>query len=353
MNSSYALIQTLPPGTLDIIGDIHGEIDSLRQLLQELGYDEEGKHAENRHLVFVGDYCDRGPDSPAVIALVEKLVKAKRAFAILGNHELNLLRNDAKDGSGWYFDSQYEHDQEKFAPFKRANEEEREQIRSFLLTLPIALEREDIRIVHAAWDLPAIKKLKANEGRPLLDLYKEWHLATQHRLNEIKPLVEQEKLDWPHSLHHKHDIPPMLHAHAQKDVINQNHNPMRILTSGIEREAKVPFYTSGKWRFAERVQWWNEYDEATPVVIGHYWRQPHKIDRSVIGKGDADLFADIEPDAWHGKHQNVFCVDFSVGGKWSARKYDINTLHDFRLGALRWPEDKIFFSTGKKSSKRS
>ncbi len=338
MTTSYSLIQTLPPGKLDIIGDIHGEIDSLRELLQQLGYDDDGLHPESRHLVFVGDYCDRGPDSPGVIALVARLVKAKHASAILGNHELNLLRNDAKDGSGWYFDSQYEHDQEKFAPFKQATEQEREHIREFLLTLPIALEREDIRIVHAAWDIEAIEKVRANEGRPILELYEEWHQATQNKLNAIKPSVAQEKQDWPHSLHQKHDTPPMLHAHAKKDVINQNNNPLRVLTSGIERETQVPFYTSGKWRFAERVQWWNEYDDATPVVIGHYWRQPHKIDRSVIGKGDADLFADIEPDAWHGKHQNVFCVDFSVGGKWSARKYDMTTTHHFRLGALRWPE---------------
>ncbi|MBC3807033.1 metallophosphoesterase [Undibacterium seohonense] len=342
------LIQTLPLGPLDIIGDIHGEIDSLRQLLKELDYDEEGNHPDNRLLVFVGDYCDRGPDSPAVIALVAKLVKAKRAFAILGNHELNLLRNDAKDGSGWYFDSQDAHDQEKFAPYQRASEQERQEIRNFLLSLPIALERNDIRIVHAAWDSDAIARVRATKDKPLLELYQEWHSATQVKLTEIKPLVEQEKQTWPHDLKHKHHAPPMLHAHAQKDVINQNHNPLRVLTSGLEREAEESFYTSGKWRFAERVQWWNEYNEDTPVVIGHYWRQPHKIDRSIIGKGDANLFADIEPDAWHGKHRNVFCVDFSVGGKWSARKYDIATAHHFRLGALRWPEGNLLFSETEK-----
>lgn len=34
-----SLIQPLPPGPLDIVGDIHGEYDALRQLLAHLGYD--------------------------------------------------------------------------------------------------------------------------------------------------------------------------------------------------------------------------------------------------------------------------------------------------------------------------
>ncbi|WP_238541864.1 hypothetical protein [Acidovorax sp. CF316] len=43
------------------------------------------------------------------------------------------------------------------------------------------------------------------------------------------------------------------------------------------------------------------------------------IDRSVVGKGDADLFANTHPLAWHGQRGNVFCVDFSAGGRWAER----------------------------------
>ncbi len=68
-----ALIQSLPPGPLDIIGDIHGEFDALNSLLQHLGYDQDGEHPNGRTLIFVGDFCDRGPDSPAVLTLVERL----------------------------------------------------------------------------------------------------------------------------------------------------------------------------------------------------------------------------------------------------------------------------------------
>lgn len=61
------LTQQLFDGPLDVIGDIHGEREALETLLEKLGYDPAGRHADGRRLVFVGDFCDRGPDSPGVI----------------------------------------------------------------------------------------------------------------------------------------------------------------------------------------------------------------------------------------------------------------------------------------------
>ncbi|HEU0230555.1 MAG TPA: metallophosphoesterase, partial [Burkholderiaceae bacterium] len=98
------LVQHLPDGPLDIVGDIHGELSALLALLVRLGYNSQGGHPENRKLVFLGDLCDRGPDSVGVIQVVQRLVEHGNAQAILGNHELNLLIGDAKDGSGWFFD---------------------------------------------------------------------------------------------------------------------------------------------------------------------------------------------------------------------------------------------------------
>jgi hypothetical protein len=65
-------------GPLDVIGDVHGEIDALRALLGHLGYATDGTHSDGRRAVFVGDLCDRGPDSPAVLDLVMRWVKAGR-----------------------------------------------------------------------------------------------------------------------------------------------------------------------------------------------------------------------------------------------------------------------------------
>ena len=34
----------LPEGPLDVVGDVHGELDALRALLAHLGYDADGRH---------------------------------------------------------------------------------------------------------------------------------------------------------------------------------------------------------------------------------------------------------------------------------------------------------------------
>ena len=70
-----SLIQQLPEGPLDIIGDIHGEYDALVKLLHHLGYDDSGIHPNGRTVVFVGDFVDRGHNSTAVLALAQRWVK--------------------------------------------------------------------------------------------------------------------------------------------------------------------------------------------------------------------------------------------------------------------------------------
>ena len=164
-----SLVQPLPPGPLDIVGDIHGEYAALQDLLRHLGYDAQGTHPQGRTLVFVGDFCDRGPDSPAVLALAQRLVEAGPAVAVLGNHEMNLLNSDAKDGSGWFFDERHERDQADYAPFARPDAAARQAIVQWLSGLPIALERDDLRVVHAVWlDAPiaAARQVPLGDGRP-------------------------------------------------------------------------------------------------------------------------------------------------------------------------------------------
>jgi hypothetical protein len=47
-------------------------------------------------------------------------------------------------------------------------------------------------------------------------------------------------------------------------------NPIQVLTSGVERGGAVPFFSSGRWRFVERVRWGDEYVEDKAVIVGHY-----------------------------------------------------------------------------------
>ncbi|NLG24182.1 MAG: polynucleotide kinase-phosphatase [Clostridiales bacterium] len=83
-------------GPFDIIGDVHGCYDELRELLTDLGYAEDGgsmAHPDGRRAVFLGDLCDRGPRNMDVMRLVMAMVHAGSALCVPGNHDMKLLRH--------------------------------------------------------------------------------------------------------------------------------------------------------------------------------------------------------------------------------------------------------------------
>lgn len=346
------MIESLPSQhDLDIVGDVHGEFDALCALLAALGYDEQGRHAHGRRLVFVGDLCDRGPDSPAVIRWVRHCVEAGRAQAILGNHELNLLLGARKPGNDWFWGEGRACDQ-KFNPCVQATAEDRQEFLQFFAGLPLALSRWDLRISHAAWHDPSldhVQALAAMESQPRsfadrfaqLDAY-----ALARQVGESwHELAQQQKAFWRGQFQNPQAAMPRLDALGHLDAARQMFNPLRVLTSGLERKAAAPFFASGMWRFAERVAWWDEYQDEIPVVVGHYWRQFLPMDRVSLGKTDGDLFDGCAPTQWLGKQANVFCVDYSVGGRFHERfkgQAGVST----RLAALRWPERELMLDTG-------
>ena len=338
----------LPDGPLDVVGDVHGELDALLALLTHLGYDADGVHPDGRSLVFVGDLCDRGHDSPGVISLVRRMVESGRALATLGNHEINLLRGDRKDGNDWFW-SEYTARDAKYEPRAHLPPEERDAVIAFLRRLPLALERADLRVVHAAWDLPSIAQLRAADPTmSRVDHFRRWEAEAEAAVaaHGIGDAAHAEYTQYRERLVDPTQPVPMLMATARLDEARQMGNPIRVVTSGIERVAAHPFFASGHWRFVERIRWWDEYAEPVPVVMGHYWRQFTSIDRASLGKNSEHLFSDIAPTAWHGPHRNVFCVDFSVGARFLERPLVPGIALRSRLAALRWPERVLALDTG-------
>lgn len=51
MTAYSNLVRRIPKGPVDVVGDVHGEMDALRDLLGYLGYDLIGRHPEGRRLV--------------------------------------------------------------------------------------------------------------------------------------------------------------------------------------------------------------------------------------------------------------------------------------------------------------
>lgn len=80
------------------IGDIHGDPEAVRALLEKLPPLDAGDT-----LVFLGDYVDRGPRSADVIDFVRRELPARLAARIVtlrGNHEDAWLR--VIDDGGWF-----------------------------------------------------------------------------------------------------------------------------------------------------------------------------------------------------------------------------------------------------------
>lgn len=324
-------VQVPPPvraplfeGPLDIVGDVHGELDALMALLARLGYDHEGRHPRGRRLVFVGDLCDRGPDSPGVLNRVLEWVDAGRAQCVLGNHELNLLRHAPKPANGWFFDSDHDHARGRFLDCRRVTASERGALVSALGRLPLALERPDLRVVHACWHHPSLDAFErlpfrlawtkayavfetmiehsfaVDGGSAAMDLAFE---RIEPLLDEAEPFFAQASFSEEQRAH--------LNLLAEGYERYQMGNPLRVLTSGVELRTPVPYFASHRWRVTERVRWWEHYSDPVPVVIGHYWRRPPGVAERIEGK--PSLVADDR--VWLGPAAKVLCVDFSVGAR--------------------------------------
>jgi len=94
-------------GPFDIVGDVHGCLDELLELMATLGYEVVRQDApsidrqdaafsvvppDGRKLIFVGDLVDRGPSTPDVLRLAMTMVDAGQAFCVPGNHDIKLVK---------------------------------------------------------------------------------------------------------------------------------------------------------------------------------------------------------------------------------------------------------------------
>ncbi len=137
-------------GPFDIVGDVHGCINELRALLQQLGWvltdgdEPTASHPDGRIAVFVGDLVDRGPDSPAVLHLVMNMVDDGVALLAPGNHDDRLRRKlegrDVRVAHGL---------EQTLRQLTRRDEAFHERVGAFLSRLPSHLVLDGGRLVVA------------------------------------------------------------------------------------------------------------------------------------------------------------------------------------------------------------
>jgi hypothetical protein len=277
----------------DLIGDVHGEAATLRDLLARLGYrDRAGcyRHA-SRRAIFLGDYIDRGPAIRETLHIIREMVEEGAAVALCGNHELDVLMHDTPDGKrGWlrpHGGRQSAMHTRTHAEFADRPQEWREWLRWFQ-TLPLLLEMPGLRAVHACWDqtqaglirgrrlddglLHTAARRDSPEGRAVHRLLKGPEVplpeGTHVRGRQGAALSEMRVRWWRDSRGatyreaciHRHDAGPDIRIPRKHDALLTPH-----------------------------------YDDTRPIFIGHYWLAPEPpslltptiacLDYSVAGGG--------------------------------------------------------------------
>ncbi|MDB5662132.1 MAG: hypothetical protein JWM38_559 [Sphingomonas bacterium] len=97
---------TIPAGMrVYAIGDVHGRLDLLTLLLDQIHADDRARTPAQTHVLLLGDLIDRGPDSAGVVRCA---MAGDARFAsldsVMGNHEASLLAvldGDARWLASW------------------------------------------------------------------------------------------------------------------------------------------------------------------------------------------------------------------------------------------------------------
>lgn len=282
---------------IDFIGDIHGHADELEHLLHKMDYSRKNgaySHPE-RKVLFVGDYIDRGPKIRETLQIVKAMADSGSAIALMGNHEYNAICFHYKDNNGGHL---REHSiknigqhYETLRQFKNMQKQYEEYIEWFK-TLPLYLEGDDFRAVHACWDNKTIGYLR-------------------------KTLVNDRLTD------------ELLHRSAEKG--SELYEAIEQTLKGKEIELPEGHYfkdKDGNERTEIRTKWWEDPTEMTyrsmsVEPIEHLPEDPINLDEL----DSHEYYSDHDKKVFFGHYwlkgipsfykRNVCCLDYSVakGGK--------------------------------------
>ncbi|PKH03104.1 hypothetical protein CXF72_07920 [Psychromonas sp. MB-3u-54] len=259
---------------LYFIGDVHARHSKLINLLEVIDFDSNNSNssAKNEQLVFIGDLIDSVPDCVSehltLLNHVESLVKSNHAFCLLGNHEFNAIGWATQKGQGNWARPHTDNNRNQHNAFLEAVEEgskEHERWITWFKSLPLFLDFEAVKAIHACWDEQVIERIKPY-------------------LNPDNSLKEAHWLD-------------------AFDETHELFTLCETLLKGPERQlpAEQAFKDkTGKIRTQKRIEWWADsaYKESiVPIVIGHYTLSglPKALSQKVVcvdynaAKGDNPL----------------------------------------------------------------
>jgi hypothetical protein len=164
----------------DLIGDIHDHADALQQLLKTLGY--ERRHGVYRHpdrqAIFLGDFIDRGPKIRETLEIVRPMLDSGAALAVMGNHELNALAFHTPDPRkpGEHLRPHNEKNSHQLAEtMRQVPAGELASYLAWFRTLPLWLDLDGLRVVHACWDETPGATFRDKDGHERLATRVKWY----------------------------------------------------------------------------------------------------------------------------------------------------------------------------------
>lgn len=194
-----------------IIGDVHGHADKLEGLLLKLGYEQKnGVYQQEGHkTIFVGDLIDRGTQNGKVIKIVRNMIDAGHAYSVMGNHEYNaicyhtFIPGSKTDYLRPHTLSKTKQHENFLKEYQLGNDDTNEIINWFK-TLPLFLEFDGFRVIHACWDHASIKSIIPflNDDNTLREVF--WIEAGTkgtNLFNLIEILLKGLEIDLPDEIH--------------------------------------------------------------------------------------------------------------------------------------------------------
>ncbi|MFM7151649.1 MAG: metallophosphoesterase, partial [Gemmataceae bacterium] len=142
----------------------HGHADDLLELLETMGYRQTRgvfQHPD-RKVIFLGDFIDRGPKIRQVLEIVRPMVESGHALAVMGNHELNALayHTENSHSPGHYLrPRESKNEKQHRATLQQLEPDELRSYLDWFRTLPLWLDLEGLRVVHACWDESALRQV--------------------------------------------------------------------------------------------------------------------------------------------------------------------------------------------------
>ncbi|CAD5269515.1 MULTISPECIES: metallophosphoesterase family protein [unclassified Imperialibacter] len=146
MSASGSFVSVENEQKVYAIGDIHGCINTLKALLDQIDYKGQSP------LFLLGDYVNKGPSSVDTLNFIIDLKsRFPKVFPLAGNHDQYLLSFLTRDDDDWLDSSEYAN-MKRYEEYQTISADEKRLFVDFLLTLPLYYETETTFFVHAGFN---------------------------------------------------------------------------------------------------------------------------------------------------------------------------------------------------------